>query len=696
MSRDHLGGWPPEVCPPGPLTELASVLVGQHQLGGSGSSAEACQPRFLLEGVSEDSVPQFTELRTVDQDSSFSSLGLSTSACSLSMLEGLEATAADDGLSMLADPNQLGQNGTDSRETANTTDVLDSAGVDKPGRAKSVSYADKHPLLPPPEICGRERCRKKCATNIPTARRSDINRAVMDMSWQARALWYRSNVHVTEVGRKRTSVSSKVQRQKSLVWHLPNAEGKLVQVCKGFFLTAVGLKTTNDEPVRTALNMGSVSAVDGRGRRTPPNKKDPAVIRDHIESFRPCAPHYRYLHAPHRRYLPSDVTVVKMHKDFLETHPEQDISYQRYRQEVASMKISFTVLGHEQCETCKIHAHHNMTDHGLGKNSVDDHTDGCDACARHREHITRARDARAEYRRDADREWDQDETICSADLMKVSLVPVLPHKAAVFTPRLIVFNETFAPLVQKGARSQKEKPLGVLWHEALAGRDADDVAATFWRYLMEHRDKKVVTIYADNCAGQQKSWVFATVIMTYVQQCNNATEKITIKYLETGHTAMSADAAHQVIQKKMAKAQSVCDFRDFVELVEESGVRVITMKSDDFFNFEDGISRSKLSLLGKGLRPNLRDVRVMQARRGDDRLYIKTSHTAQAWRGLQLMKATYDPSEAPQKRKTPRGVNKAKIDRLCQSLLPLMPPHKRPFWLQLQTEYANSARDLTQ
>ena len=174
-------------------------------------------------------------------------------------------------------------------------------------------------------------------------------------------------------------------------------------------------------------------------------------------------------------------------------------------------------------------------------------------------------------------------------------------------------------------------------------------------------------------------------------------KKITIKYLEPGHTAMSADAAHQVIQKKMAKAHSVCDYQDFVNLVEESGVKVLTMQSGDFFIFEDGVSRSKLSLLGReGLRPHLREVRAMQARRGDDKLYIKTSHTAQVWRGLQLLKTTYDPSKAPKTRTAPRGVNKAKVDRLCQTLLPLMPHHKRLFWLQLQTEYANSARDLAQ
>ncbi|XP_043208495.1 uncharacterized protein LOC122374051 [Amphibalanus amphitrite] len=280
--------------------------------------------------------------------------------------------------------------------------------------------------------------------------------------------------------------------------------------------------------------------------------------------------------------------------------------------------------------------------------------------------------------------------------MKVSLLPVLPHKAAIFTPRLIVFNETFAPLIRKGAQRGREKPLAILWHEGIAGRDAEDVAATFWQYLKENRDKREITIYADNCAGQQKSWVFATVLLTYIQQEDNATQKITVKYLESGHTAMSADAAHQVIQKKMAKAQ-LCDYQDFVSVVEDSGNRVRTMKADDFFEFEDGISRRKLTLLGKeGMRPHLRDVRALQVRRGDDRLFVKACHTAKSWRGFQLLKATYNHSEPPKQRTTPRGVNKQKIDKLCQYLLPLMPHHKRPFWLQLQKEHARTVRDLAQ
>ena len=39
---------------------------------------------------------------------------------------------------------------------------------------------------------------------------------------------------------------------------------------------------------------------DRRGRHEPANKKDLQLIHAHIESFKPCAPHYRREHAPNR------------------------------------------------------------------------------------------------------------------------------------------------------------------------------------------------------------------------------------------------------------------------------------------------------------------------------------------------------------------------------------------------------------
>ena len=230
--------------------------------------------------------------------------------------------------------------------------------------------------------------------------------------------------------------------------------------------------------------------------------------------------------------------------------------------------------------------------------------------------MSRAGEARSAYREDADREWNEDEFICSADLMKVTLIPIVPHKTVFFTPRLVVFNETFAALEKKGKAKRPMKSLAVIWHEATAGRDGDEIGATFWRFLSEHRDKKRITIYTDNCQAQNKSWVLATMLMTFVHQNTNAVEQITMKYLEKGHTSMSADSSHRQVQRNLSK-RKVCDFEDFRQAVEDTGIKTTTMTHDDFFVIQDGVSQKKLNLLGReGLRPYLKDTRCLQVRRG--------------------------------------------------------------------------------
>ena len=54
-----------------------------------------------------------------------------------------------------------------------------------------------------------------------------------------------------------------------------------------------------------------------------------------------------------------------MHKDYNEKHPEEKVSYETYRKRLREMNISFTVLGHEECESCTRHGYHNAKEHGL-------------------------------------------------------------------------------------------------------------------------------------------------------------------------------------------------------------------------------------------------------------------------------------------------------------------------------------------
>ena len=183
------------------------------------------------------------------------------------------------------------------------------------------------------------------------------------------------------------------------------------------------------------------------------------------------------------------------------------------------------------------------------------------------------------------------------------------------------------------------------------------------------------------------------MLMAFVHQNTNAVEQITIKYLEKGHTSMSADPSHRQVQRNLSK-RKVCDFEDFSQAVKDTGIKTTTMTHDDFFVIQDVIPQKKLNLLGKeGSRPYLGDTCCLQVRMGSEDIHLKKSHLDRQWKSFSVTKATFDPYEPPLRRSKPYGVNKAKIEKAVDSLLPLMPAHKQRFWSDLL--YHGSAGDAT-
>ncbi|KAF0305664.1 hypothetical protein FJT64_022748 [Amphibalanus amphitrite] len=161
--------------------------------------------------------------------------------------------------------------------------------------------------------------------------------------------------------------------------------------------------------------------------------------------------------------------------------------------------------------------------------------------------------------------------------MMVNVLPILPVKEAIFTQRLPVYNETFSLLMpQEKTRKENRKLMQrlmstcVIWHEGEAGRSAEDVAGAYLVFLNEVcRDVTRVVIWADNCAGQNKSWALMTALLKAIHSPRTKTKTITMKYFEPGHTSMSADATHQVLSKNLSRRGIVEDWRDYVDTMEE-------------------------------------------------------------------------------------------------------------------------------
>ena len=196
------------------------------------------------------------------------------------------------------------------------------------------------------------------------------------------------------------------------------------------------------------------------------------LIRQHILSYNPSITHYRRKHAPNRfSFSPVHSTASK---DFNETY-NTNISKSRYYKEIKDMNISFVKLDRKDKERWN--------------GALND----------------------AEY-------------IVSADLQKVIMLPILPGlKKAIFCKRIVMFNETFAPL----GGSKNGKPIGKLWHDGISGRNAEDVASVFLTYLRKFENIDETTIWLDNCSAQAKNWWLFTCLVYEVNRRNGNYEIIT-------------------------------------------------------------------------------------------------------------------------------------------------------------------------
>lgn len=131
----------------------------------------------------------------------------------------------------------------------------------------------------------------------------------------------------------------------------------------------------------------------------------------------------------------------------------------------------------------------------------------------------------------------------------------------------MLFNETFAAV--DGATNDKSH--AVLWHEGDPGRKPCDVALSNTSYIMQAvRDAKHVILFADNCASQNKNWTLYSSLIRLVNDDCIAANKITIKYLESGHTFMSADSVHGNIGKAIKSKQNIYDLMDYVSVIKNS------------------------------------------------------------------------------------------------------------------------------
>ncbi|KAG5879031.1 hypothetical protein JTB14_009669 [Gonioctena quinquepunctata] len=279
------------------------------------------------------------------------------------------------------------------------------------------------------------------------------------------------------------------------------------------------------------------------------------------------------------------------------------------------MNISFTKLGNEECEICKIFINHS-TDHS--KENLNPECSTCNGWS----DIARSNDARNLYKTHANTDVDKDHIYYSCDLQKVIMLPRMEgFKTTVFTKRIVAFNESFVPL---GTNSKHGRPIAVIWHEAICGRKKQEIISSFDAFFKHFRDIPNITLWLDNCSAQNKNWCLMTYLVHIINSSESATQTIELYFFEPGHTFMSADSFHHQVELSLSRHGKVYDFSDFENAVGAtcSGKTVVkSMQHEYFAVWPSCVSNYKLNKFVT--RPYLNDLVYIKAERGKDTLLYR-------------------------------------------------------------------------
>ena len=120
------------------------------------------------------------------------------------------------------------------------------------------------------------------------------------------------------------------------------------------------------------------------------------------------------------------------------------------------------------------------------------------------------------------------------------------------------------------------------------------------------------------CTAQNKNWTLISALINLVNSDALSAETITVKFLESGHTYMSADTVHASVEKRMRAKKNVYDFEDFCSCISNSATELVKMTTASLYDIKPLHSQPKIKHTC-----NLSNMRVMQFRRGENLRFYK-------------------------------------------------------------------------
>jgi hypothetical protein len=143
---------------------------------------------------------------------------------------------------------------------------------------------------------------------------------------------------------------------------------------------------------------------------------------------------------------------------------------------------------------------------------------------------------------------------CCFDLQQVLQCPYGANSLFYYRRKLDLYNLSVYDLATGKAKC-------FIWDQMQAKRGANEIGSCLHRYLtgLSEEGIREVVMYADNCGGQNKNQFIVAMMLHAVQ--HTEIEKLTICYLEAGHTQNENDSVHSSIGLAKKKSRkNICSY----------------------------------------------------------------------------------------------------------------------------------------
>lgn len=428
-------------------------------------------------------------------------------------------------------------------------------------------------------------CRDGCFDKLGEEAVNDIFKGFWALgNFEDQSNYLVGRVKSKAIKRKRTT--REVSQRRTNYEYSVHYRGNDTVVCRDGFLAMHAISKRKVEyVVKVKKTATGTTTPDQRGRRAPPNvitgeRLD--HVHDHIQMLPVTSSHYTRAKSPNRKYLGSEGSIPQLYSKYKEwlsqTYPDEDaVSERKYRHIFSGeYNIGFEPPKKDTCATCgRLEtAIHRRQEENLEVVALQEELNV---------HQTKFKRARAELKAMKN---DQDPfRLCIAiDLQQTLPCPRLTVGPAYYKRKLWVYNFAITNLKSK-------KTTLYVWDETSGGKGSTEVASCINKWLDVTLGRQCVggrhtlTIFADNCAGQNKN--LQMVLMGLREVHSRRLARLELSFLVSGHSYMPCDAVFGNIELEIRRRniiQSPQEYREAIKHAVTPPYEVVHMVRQEFMD----------------------------------------------------------------------------------------------------------------